>query len=87
MPINQRNADNRDGFKCIPWTAINKDASAVVYTPFYRIYAAIHVDTSANVVYGACAVDGSTSLSMNVAAAGNMLVWGDGSGAAAITLT
>jgi hypothetical protein len=64
----------------------NKDAGATVYTPFSYILAAQHIDTSGVIVADADA-SGATSMSLNVAATGTLIVYGIGEGAASVTLT
>lgn len=86
MPIRPRNTQDGDGNDLLPFIALNKDAGAVIYTPFAYILVAQHVDTDGTVV-SAASVAGATSVTLNVAKAGNVLVWGKGEGAAAITLS
>lgn len=89
MPIAPQNGDQSSGCNVIPDVYVNKDAGAVVYTRFSNLFAAIHVDVSGTIVADGDA-SGATSMSLNVGAAGTLIVWGtySGSGAfAAVTLT
>ena len=83
----QQESDNRDGFKCIPWVKAGTGAAtATIYSPFGNIYLVLHVDTDGTAVSKSVAA-GSTSVAITVAKNGNILVWGDGSGAASVVIT
>lgn len=89
MPIHPTNADQSLGAGCIPAVYVNQDAGAALTTPFSLIFLARHTDTSGTVVLSASAA-GSTAVTLNVAAAGTLEVFGTYSGSsvgATVTLT